>query len=219
MCTGPRFAFGSKGYWKLFYQRRHKATHFEWFMPDKLAASVVAGALQRHGLSPSAGCRVLHVGCGTSLLGGSLAAAGASVTHIDYDATAVDRARLLAETAPATLGAQVWRVCDVRETGPSEWGGAFDAVVDKGTMDALLFADRDDRAGSAADFGAEIARVLRPRRGVYLQLSDAPPEVRVEELAAALPSTFRVVWQSIEDEEEAGERELFMYTAHDASEE
>ena len=214
MC-GPRFAFGSRRYWKHFYQRRDQATHFEWFVGDELASSLVTEVLQRRGMGPSTGCRVLHVGCGTSKLGGSLAAAGAVVTHVDYDATAVERARYFAEVASQTLGSQEWLVGDVRDLKRPEWSGAFDAVVDKGTMDALLFADRDERVGSAAEFGLEIARVLSPCGGIYVQLSDAAPEVRVDELAEALPASFQVVWSASENEEDG--RELFVYVAHDPS--
>lgn len=53
--------------------------------------------------------------------------------------------------------------------------GSFDAVVDKGTLDALLCGSAED----AHSMVAEMHRVLR-KGGVYFQISAEDPEARLE---------------------------------------
>jgi ubiquinone/menaquinone biosynthesis C-methylase UbiE len=54
--------------------------------------------------------------------------------------------------------------------------GSFDAVIDKGTFDAIVCTPDDDAAVSQAC--AEVARVLGPG-GVFVSVSLAPPRRRL----------------------------------------
>lgn len=106
--------------------------------------------------------RLLHVGCGTSEVGPCLA------SEPDLDLHVTD-----ADSSPSAV-----RLMKRRHTGLENYvchetnvlnlpfpDGSYDAVVDKGTLDALLCRSAEDATGMAA----EVHRVLC-KGGVFLQV-------------------------------------------------
>lgn len=87
--------------------------------------------------------------------------------------------------------------------------GRFDAVVDKGTLDALLCGSAED----ALEMVSEVHRVLR-NGGVYVQISAEDPEARLELLTECGSSSGRGPWsRSIFKElgESEGSASYYMY--------
>jgi EEF1A lysine methyltransferase 4 len=133
-----------------------------------------------HRYVPDRAARILLVGTGNCALPMELADDGyARVTVTDYSVACVERMR--AKTA-ATHPGLVWEVADMtRLAGYAD--GAFDAVLDKAAMDAIL-ADGGDSwdppealLATAEAVVSETARVLAPG-GVYLQLTFSQPHFR-----------------------------------------
>ena len=73
--------FGEPAFWREFYAR--KSGPFEWFVDADVAARALQPLLPRS--QGGGGCRVLHLGCGTSALGPLLAEQGHAVVNVDYD--------------------------------------------------------------------------------------------------------------------------------------
>eukprot|EP00747_Dinoflagellata_sp_TGD_P215068 gnl/TRDRNA2_/TRDRNA2_87822_c1_seq1.p1 gnl/TRDRNA2_/TRDRNA2_87822_c1~~gnl/TRDRNA2_/TRDRNA2_87822_c1_seq1.p1 ORF type:complete len:214 (-),score=31.84 gnl/TRDRNA2_/TRDRNA2_87822_c1_seq1:101-742(-) len=159
------------------------AAGFEWFLPAEHAVAVLAPAL------PAPGAHVLHIGAGTSRLGKLLSSRGYSVTNVDNDADVVALSR-------GEIGG-TWEVADVREL-PPKWTDNFDAVVDKGCIDALL------KWGSADDplRCLESASRVLTCKGHMIFITDDPPERRGELLEQVLGRHgYHIAWRELEEEE------------------
>jgi SAM-dependent methyltransferase len=155
---------------------------------------------------------VLHIGCGTSALGEALAGAGFDVVNVDFSAESITWQRERAEgrgrkgvdgEAPAiddgigTPAVCSYHVADARDLSlvlpPGSSADAADAgrssfaaVVDKGTLDAVLASRTPDTLASARAIVAESLRVLRGReRGLFLFLSIIGTDERLADLQEA----------------------------------
>ncbi|CAM9242961.1 unnamed protein product [Discosporangium mesarthrocarpum] len=120
----------------------------------------------------SPGKTLLHVGCGTSDVGPKLAAEpdlGLQVTDIDDSASAV---RIMCRRHRQTKGYRCSRANALNLPFPQ---GKFDAVVDKGTFDALLCRSHKD----AQNMAVEVHRVLR-KGGIFLQITNEDPDLRLD---------------------------------------
>ena len=98
--------------------------------------------------------RVLHAGCGTSLVGADLGA-----VNVDVSPECIDAMRKARPDGD-------WRVADCLALPFAD--DSFDAVLDKGTLDAFC-CDRDATAAAThgrAFYGA-VARCRRPKQAVF----------------------------------------------------
>lgn len=109
---------------------------------------------------------ILIAGCGTSRLSEELYEEGyANVTSIDNSYTAI---KLMNEEYKERLPNLVFKQMDVRHMSNQFKDGAFDVVIDKALLDAMVCTD-----GASANVNmmlSEINRVLTPE-GVYVCIS------------------------------------------------
>jgi ubiquinone/menaquinone biosynthesis C-methylase UbiE len=159
-------------YWNDRYRREPQ---YDWFSSvyDVVVEKIVAVIDELHrGRCSSGGMdnlKVLHLGCGNSLLCKELATRCASMgislhqTAVDYSAVVIARMK---EVHSEDLGDSVeWLEADVRAM-PQVPSGTFDLVIDKGTMDALQ-ADKNNE-NLDEDIEAmllEVSRVLLKTHG------------------------------------------------------
>lgn len=172
----PTAAAGSRpytfrAYWDFRFERE---AGWDWLGTWPDFAHLVEREL------PARDARILLVGSGNSTLPMQMADAGYSrLVASDYSAPVVER--MAARTAASHPGIE-WRVADMTDLRDVP-AGAFDAVIDKAAMDAIL-ADGGDAweppselLATAERVVAETARVLAPG-GAYLQLTFAQPHFR-----------------------------------------
>lgn len=127
--------------------------------------------------------RLLHVGCGTSEVGPKLAQEPGLSLHVT-DADNSPSAVRLMKQRHAALDNYTCRETDVLNLDFPD--GSFDAVVDKGTLDALLCRSVED----AGDMVTEMHRVLT-EGGIYVQVTTEDPEARLELLLGSSSSSNR----------------------------
>ena len=148
----PPYAAG--GYWEQRYADRSDQEYFEWYTELAIFKTPLIEAL-----GPTS-TRILHVGNGNSRLPQQLWKLGYTNQHAnDISPTVTSR---MSVSAASCHGLR-WAVEDATAM-PEHADGSFDAVVDKGTYDALS-TNSCDRA-----LVAEVWRVLRPG-GVYVLMS------------------------------------------------
>lgn len=150
----------------LAYPRRSSGTY-------KVLAPFIAPHIRPHS-------RVLVVGCGNSTLSADLAAAHPTVSIISTDYSPV-----VVEAMAAAHPAATYAVGDVRGMGdlfPAP--AAFDVIVDKGVMDALVadeaspWSPAPTAVADARAMTAEMRRLLVPG-GVFLQVTFHQPHFRL----------------------------------------
>eukprot|EP00884_Botryococcus_braunii_P018772 jgi/Botrbrau1/5579/Bobra.97_2s0010.1 len=151
--------FQSQSYW----ERRHASQpRFEWYM----GSDFILQALERHCTVEPSAARVLHPGCGTSLLGRDINSAGyKEVVNVDYVQAVADQ--MNADYAAPGL---TWEACDLTQT--THWlPASFDLVVDKAMLDTFLSKQGQEGPGWVAPaegngrsqlYLREMARILRP---------------------------------------------------------
>ena len=143
---GEEELYASQQYWRQRYAGCAPETDtFEWFLDWESLAPLLDGCLKkRHD--------VLDVGCGASTLLMDMRAAGygGRLVGVDYVREALDVVRAAAAAARVDLV-----VGDCRDLDFCD--GEFDAVVDKGTVDAMISGGPDAVVAACA----ECARVLR----------------------------------------------------------
>lgn len=143
----------------------------------------------------------MHVGCGTSALGASLALRGWDVINCDFCEEAVGALSglhamgLLGDSLGGRRSGQSEYVHVDVLSPPAEWHSAFDVVVEKGLADTLLFgSDMDSALRRASRYASAVNMMLRPG-GVLLQLSDAPLEMRRQMLEAIWAERTEGTWE------------------------
>lgn len=170
--------FGDPSFWEGEYSTQYDSQEelqpFEWFLPYD-------GGLRQHLLPflESMTCsRLLHVGCGTSEVGPKLATEPDLELHVT-DADSSPSAVRIMKRRHASLNNYTCHQTDVLNLPfPEE---SFDAVVDKGTLDALLCRNVED----AQQMATEMHRVLT-KGGVFVQITTEDPEARLELLTKPL---------------------------------
>jgi|Transcript_85705 SAM-dependent methyltransferase len=165
----------------------------EWFLGAEVAAELTVDAFHGHvqGQKPSVDISVLNLGCGTSRLGQSIASSlaaqhgiSAHVMNVDYSPAAIRAA------SASPNGRQHYCVWDVTDgSAPPRLPGSrgYDLLVDKGTMDVLLYTGPERVVAYSAALRACLLPSNEARLApLFVHYSD--DESRVELLEAAFPA-------------------------------
>lgn len=157
--------FRSKEYWKRFFEERGGKA-FEWYSSFANIAPALRAEL------PSNDVTLLIPGCGNSDLSEQIYNAGyKSVTSTDFDSGVIDEMRKKTAKRCPTLK---WAVGDVRSMEfPA---GSFDAVVDKGLLDAMMPSTATEVTADVFKMLSECARCLKPG-GVHIVVTLAQDHV------------------------------------------
>ncbi|KAG5180926.1 hypothetical protein JKP88DRAFT_270097 [Tribonema minus] len=163
LLPGKQKDFSSKEYWKTFFEQRSEA--FEWYGNYRDLQALVRRALG------SSNAQVLVVGCGNSSFSADLYDDGfPHVTNVDFEERVIaDMSRQHIRRRPLMR----WRVMDMTDMRALP-DASFDAIIDKGAIDALMSEDTPAAAAAAARMLAEARRLLRPR-GRHVVVTLAQP--------------------------------------------
>ena len=162
-----RSQFGTKAYWDDMYRGLGDFDEeaYEWYFgwPD------IKPYFQEHVHTTS---KILIPGMGNDPLLLDLVGAGyGDITAFDYSEGAVARqAELLAYDANAEDA--VTLLCRDARALDEAWTGAFDAILEKGCLDALYLSDDTD--GNVRKAAEELRRVLKPG-GIFMSVSGVVP--------------------------------------------
>lgn len=150
--------FGSRDYWDTFYQQ--SSSNFSWYSGWADLAPFVEEVVGRED-------RVLIAGVGNDLAIVDMYDAGfTNMVAFDYAPEGVRAARaMFGEDRLAPIGTAELLVADARALldFPDQ---AFDAVLEKGTLDAIYLSGGSDKELGAQHLQMavdELARVLKPR--------------------------------------------------------
>ncbi|KAG1655286.1 hypothetical protein FOA52_007982 [Chlamydomonas sp. UWO 241] len=171
--------YASLAYWESRYKR--EPDNFDWYQNYVGLRRILDAHVPRD-------ARVLQVGVGTSGLQEDMVCIGgfSSVTNIDISGIAIKKMRQL----HAHISELRYQVADVRDM--SEFPGrSFDAVIDKGTLDAIMCGGSS--ASNAHAMIEECARVLAPG-GVMVVITFGDP---ISRLAHFLYADFKM-WDDIQ---------------------
>ena len=154
--------FRTREYWDDFFETRD-AKAFEWYGEW----SELRGCVERY---VEMEARLLVVGCGNSNLSQDMYEEGwQRVVNVDFSPVVIEE--MAAKTAVSCPGME-WKLMDMTAMG-GDGGfadGTFDAVLDKGALDALMAEDSREVAVAANKMLEEVVRVLKPD-GVYVVVS------------------------------------------------
>ncbi|XP_038902805.1 eEF1A lysine and N-terminal methyltransferase [Benincasa hispida] len=173
--------FTSKENWDNFFTIRGHGDAFEWYAEWPELKDPLISHLPILSKSPSP--QILVPGCGNSSLSEQLYDAGfRCITNIDFSKVAIsDMLRRNVRERPDMR----WRVMDM--TNMQFTDDTFDAVVDKGGLDALMEPEVGSKLGS--QYLSEVKRVLKPG-GKFICLTLAESHV----LGLLFPK-FRFGWK------------------------
>mmetsp|Transcript_79303 Transcript_79303/g.220521 ORF Transcript_79303/g.220521 Transcript_79303/m.220521 type:complete len:350 (-) Transcript_79303:27-1076(-) len=161
--VGAGFGDGA-AYWDTFYQSVENP--YDWLQSYKDLRDV----LQRytHG---NRELRILHVGCGNSLLSEEMYDDGYKhIVNTDISAVAIEQMR---RRNMARRPCMEWVVADA--TSLDFEGGSFDLVLEKGVVDAMHCCAAPE--GAVKRYLREVARILRDT-GVFVCVSFGASEER-----------------------------------------
>jgi len=174
-------------YWSNFYTEKSTTTSFEWFLnPNALQ-------LLNEDIQSKTKQNILHVGCGTSELGPWLEKNNTdddnadnnnnnnnncTVINVDFDPASI-------KSMQQRFPTQQWIECAIgSKYQPKEWDRSIDIVLEKGTLDAVIFGGKE----SIVNYLDGIEKTMSKPNGIYLMLTDDPPEERFDLLKCVFPS-------------------------------
>ena len=150
--------FSTVQYWDQFFETRD-GDEFEWYGTFSTLQAFIAAYIETDQ-------RVLNIGSGNSSLSQDMYDGGwTRVTNVDFSPVVI-------EEMSAKCPDMEWKLMDMTDMR-GEHGfadGTFDAVLDKGALDALMAEDTREVATAANKMLDEVARVLTPG-GVYVVVS------------------------------------------------
>lgn len=176
-CNPPSAAssYSASSYWDDRYGQR-APTHFDWFFSHRALRALLADA------ATLPGERALHVGCGNSDLSIGIGEDGTPVVNVDVSPVVIAQMRDAAASwpdGPARRNCS-FAVADCRAM-PQYEDASFGAVIDKGTLDAVLCSGTG--LCDARSYVMEANRLLAPG-GVFLLISLGQPDTRLSVLRA-----------------------------------
>jgi len=192
------------GYWEERYSQSNGG-HFDWLTSSGCTLDNVLPYLRP-------GAKVLDLGCGTSQFALELCRARpcAQVYCLDYSRAALALMKHLCEEQFGKHGEKKPSLNFVHgnATKMPFKTDMFDVVIDKGTTDSVLkFEDRTRAYLMARKIQNEALRITS-RSGVYIQITDEDPELRLDLLrdntiqdSLDKSSDFSVSYRQISDEE------------------
>jgi EEF1A lysine methyltransferase 4 len=166
--------FKEQGYWE---DRFTEETEYDWLLSYEQLRTHLIPLLK-------VSDRILIVGCGNSRLSAGLYDAGfVDIVNIDFSATVIERMK---KTHIEDRPQMQWITMDM--TDMRFEAGAFDVVIDKASMDALMVDEGDvwDPEQETIDITDKMCKgikeVLVPQTGKFIQLSFAQPHFRTKYL-------------------------------------
>jgi len=158
-----RLAFAQPQYWDSRYTQEGAEAEKDWYFSwnDSGAQGGLRGLLDRTGVTREA--RILHVGCGNSGVPQAMWTDGFhTVTHLDLSEVVIRQL-----SARLDFTGHRFVAGDMTNTSFSD--GAFDAVLDKGALDAVWNGGQELVHAAVQ----EISRLL-VNGGYYIMVSHAP---------------------------------------------
>jgi SAM-dependent methyltransferase len=175
-----------------------KLRPFEWLTSAESLAAKVGEALQG-----KTEARVLHVGCGSSILGEVLLERLpeiAQIVNVDIDKSLLKamKERWASKCSQDQQDKMTFLPVDIcREPIPCD-DGSFDLVLDKSTLDCLLCSER-----GASALVSEVHRLLNRQSGVYFLISFHHPDFLLHLLQDAPGSDWNIshsiMYRQVED--------------------
>eukprot|EP00438_Fugacium_kawagutii_P032865 Skav216124 [mRNA] locus=scaffold1946:245285:245974:+ [translate_table: standard] len=167
--------YGDIQYWLTRYNDRWYQQPFDWLGSF--------GSLQPW-ISPAAAGKqrkVVHLGCGTSLLAEEMHDSGkfGEIWNVDISEVCLQIMRQRNEQLRPALR---WVKADLRDSKTCSHlfeANYFDCAIDKSTLDSICDGGRDDEA---AKYITEVSRILKPA-GIFLMFSFSPPGSRLQHLS------------------------------------
>ena len=135
---------------------------------ESSSSSAVAATPSSSACSGCKSLRYLIVGCGNSELSAHMWQDGfRHMVSVDYSDIVIQKMKLLYESENLKELADTFKVADCRDMSDTP-DGAYDVIIDKGTLDALLCGSESNKHQAALLL--EIHRVLK-RGGVFILIT------------------------------------------------
>mmetsp|Transcript_97496 Transcript_97496/g.281311 ORF Transcript_97496/g.281311 Transcript_97496/m.281311 type:complete len:216 (+) Transcript_97496:65-712(+) len=156
--SGPRF-------WDARYRR--SSAPFDWLENYADVQGLIEEATKG-----DFSCRILHTGCGNSLMPEQMYDEGyRHIVNIDTSAVVIDQMAARNQHRPEMS----WLVMDAANMDMK--AGEFDVVLDKGCLDTFACIGEDSK-GMGVAYLREVARVLKPG-GILICISYGAPNSRL----------------------------------------
>ncbi|KAK9172110.1 Methyltransferase domain protein [Cryptosporidium meleagridis] len=170
--------FTSSEYWSKFFKDYGGESNraFEWYGDFEALRDLLIESLRTSGRSEPDNKRILHVGCGNSTLPAKLYDEGfTDITNIDFSSQIIE---LMREQNKSKKGLE-WICMDIEKdfgdyVEKAENLGQFDAIIDKGFLDAYLSESTSENGLSSrkksTDFLNSSINLLAPN-GRYILIT------------------------------------------------